>query len=453
LQNVGYKSRPKRDTWANFPAYAELSSTKSKGGFSPTVKPTLQIITNDNQKASLTSSAVSGSPLAFNVNKFFKAMPPSGKPIVVNGDSVKVTDKHQDLSIPIKSKSSGRSLFNPSPMMEKVEMPTILDFGEYSDNEEADREDSKSALSEKHVKRINFTDDGVSIVKSHDILSDYPTHHEYIPTVRRPNRKLSDSNKNKFASRKSPSSSLETPDNNKKQFSLQSPITSFSKQSPVSGSRRPSNYFDFTSSSKADLKNRQNYSFSNEQGSKDGYDDLFGEQQPEKDTKERYFGKNSEFNFGNLPNYQFDKASSFDFSKSDKSPRFHDEKSFHHDFDKSPKYEYDESFESNSRKSEKENKQQHSDYDNIEYFEPVIIDIDSGEQFSDLFSKFRPKLKSKITPATETKHINEPLKLPNSLHETVDFIKTKNAHPPAFDLLSEADEHKVAVMIEENEVR
>lgn len=96
-----------------------------------------------------------------------------------------------------------------------------------------------------------------------------------------------------------------------------------------------------------------------------------------------------------------------------------------------------------------------SDLDNVEYFEPIIIDIggdadDKKHRRTDLAgSKVEFKLNS-LEPKRSTRR--EPLRLPGRLHETVDRLSEALMHPPIFDVESEANEPHSVVVLLANEI-
>ncbi len=90
---------------------------------------------------------------------------------------------------------------------------------------------------------------------------------------------------------------------------------------------------------------------------------------------------------------------------------------------------------------------QRFDYDNIEYFEPIIIDIDKEKQRSDTDSKLKFKYKN-----FGKKNADDPLRLPDSLHETIDYLQKTLMHPPIFDLEGEANEPRFVAVMNENEI-
>lgn len=89
-----------------------------------------------------------------------------------------------------------------------------------------------------------------------------------------------------------------------------------------------------------------------------------------------------------------------------------------------------------------------SDPDKVEYFEPIIIDIDEEKRKADL----GPKVGFKSKNFEPKKSTREPLRLPGRLHETIDNLGAAFMHPPIFDMESEADEPQAVLVVLGNEI-
>lgn len=112
-------------------------------------------------------------------------------------------------------------------------------------------------------------------------------------------------------------------------------------------------------------------------------------------------------------------------------------------------FDFDDDRSSRFKNRKNDDNFQRFDYDNIEYFEPIIIDIDKEKQKS---SDFGPKLKFKYKNGGKTKSSHESLRLPDNLHETVDYLQKTLMHPPIFDLEGESNEPKIIAIMNGNEI-
>lgn len=110
----------------------------------------------------------------------------------------------------------------------------------------------------------------------------------------------------------------------------------------------------------------------------------------------------------------------------------------------------DESGESRSAAKSNGDQFWRSDYDNVEYFEPIIIDV--GEDENKHRTDFGPKVEFKLKNFGLERSSREPLRLPDKLHQTVDRLSEALMHPPIFDAESEANEPQAVIVLLGNEI-
>lgn len=283
-----------------------------------------------------------------------------------------------------------------------IGLPPVYDFGEYLENEEADKEEEPDRLQKENREQFsNVNNNLLTIVKEPEFLSE-SVPQKYVSITPKPNygRKLSKS-------------------------------TKVNNDQPQSNRKITISTRDYTT-------DQRNFEHSNVNPN------------PKHEIRDqRHAG--SQGYFRNSKNSDL-RESSFRLPETSLFSKFPIEDTYHDLFSDKPQSLTDRFLSSKSTKfdlsfgNEKHNKLPNFDYDNIEYFEPIIIDIDKEKSKPDFHSKLRYKYKN----FDKDMSASEPLKLPDSLHETIDFLKKPRMHPPIIDTESEASEYKEKGILKEN---
>lgn len=287
-----------------------------------------------------------------------------------------------------------------------IGLPPMYDFGEYLDNEEADKEEEADQLQKKnHEQFSNMNNNLLTIVKVPEFLSESAPQ-KYVSITPKPNygRKLSKP-------------------------------TKVNNDQPHSDTKTTISARDYTT-------DQQDFKYSNVNPNPISVHEIRDQSHA---GSQGYFrnSKNSD-----------SRKSSFRLPETSLFSKFPIEDTYHDLFSDKPQSLTDRFLSSKSTKfdlsfgNEKHNKLPNFDYDNIEYFEPIVIDIDKEKSKSDFHAKLRYKYKN----FDKDRSASEPLKLPDSLHETIDFLKKPKMHPPIIDMESEASEYKEKSILRKKEI-